>query len=154
MLGFRKIAFSKEDIINFFNGILNFLFKYDKGFIEYVYDADIVVGGVIIIYQGKSARYFKSASDPERRDIPVMHLGLFDAIKFCKTEGFSTFDLWGYNHFVDDKEQIFYINKFKKGFSRNFTFYPKRMHFELRPFKYKIFLCLKFIKKVIYDFRM
>lgn len=45
----------------------------------------------------------------------------------------TTFDLWGYNHFVDENDQIFHINKFKRWFSGTYLFYPKTMHFHLRP---------------------
>ncbi|MEO9146702.1 MAG: GNAT family N-acetyltransferase [Ginsengibacter sp.] len=149
MMEFRKLPYDKEHIIHSFNRVNDFINKNDKGFIEYIFDGDTLVGGVIIIYQGNSARYLKGATDPERKDIPILHLGLFEAMKFCKATGKSTFDLWGYNHLADEKDQTFYINRFKKGFSGNFNFYPKRMNFILNPVYYKVFKFLKYGKHKI-----
>jgi lipid II:glycine glycyltransferase (peptidoglycan interpeptide bridge formation enzyme) len=149
MLESRKLPIDKKKIVLLFSNTFNFIEKYNQGFIEYIFDGDILVGGLIIIFQGTSARYFKGVSDPERRDMPIMHVGIFEAIKYCKMNGYLTFDLWGYNHFVDERDQVFYINRFKKGFSGNFTFYPKRMNFELRPGLYNIYIIFKFIKTSI-----
>jgi hypothetical protein len=149
MLEFRNLPYNKQAVIYEFNNIFDIMSKYNKGFIGYIYEKEILVGTLIIIFQGNSARYIKSASDPERRDLEITYMGLNEAIKYCKENGFQSLDLWGYNHFVDEKDQVFYINKFKKGFTDIFTFFPKRMHFELKPFVYKVFLILKFIKNGI-----
>lgn len=150
----RRLSFKNSEVVHLFESTSDLIVKYDKGFIEYIFDGDILVGGLIIVFQGTSARYFKGTSDPERREIPVMHLGLFEAMKYCKAKGFLTFDLWGYNHFVDENDQVFFINRFKKGFSDNYTFYPKRMHFELKTVRYKLYLFLRSCKKMLNDFRL
>jgi lipid II:glycine glycyltransferase (peptidoglycan interpeptide bridge formation enzyme) len=152
MCEYRKLAYRKHDLILFFTNIIAIISKYEKGFIEYIFDKDNLVGAFIVVYQGNSARYFKSAIDPERRDISIMHFGLFEAMKYCKEQGYLKFDLWGYNHFVDEKDQLYRVNLFKKGFAGDFTFFPKRMNFEFKPFSYKIFLFLKFIKDGIFNF--
>ena len=153
MLSFRKLSKNGDNSTNLFNKINSFINENNKGFIEYIFDGDTLVGGVIIIYQGNSARYYKGATDPERRDIPILHFGLFEAMKFFKANGFLNFDLWGYNHLADEKDQIFYINRFKKGFSGNFTFYPKRMNFTLSPVNYAAFTFLKYCKNKMKELR-
>lgn len=153
MMEFRKLPYNKENIIHLFNSINGFIYENNKGFIGYIFDGHNLVGGTVILYQGNSARYYKGTSDPERRDIPILHFGLFEAMKFCKINGCVTFDLWGYNHFVDEKDQIFFINKFKKGFSGDFTFFPKRMNFVLNPIFYSIFVSLKTSKNKIMNLK-
>ena len=153
MMEVRKLDFNKADTLHLFDSINDFIYENNNGFIEYILEGDSLVGGVIIIFQGRSVRYFKGAGDPERRDIPILHFGLFEAMKFCKQKGFISFDLWGYNHFVDEKDQIFYINRFKKGFSKDFIFFPKRMHFILKPLVFKIYTLLKNCKKAIVKFK-
>ncbi len=146
MMSFRKLPFDKKSIPHLFESINDFIYTNNKGFIEYIFEESTLVAGLIIIYQGKSARYYKGAADPERRDIPALHYGLFEAMKHCKASGFTNLDLWGYNHFVDETDQLFNINKFKKGFSGEFTFFPKRMNFILKPRNFLLYKFLKFCK--------
>lgn len=142
----RKMDYDKKSLINEISNISDFINKTDKGFFEFILDNDVIVGALIIIFQGNSARYLKSASDPVRKDISIMHIGLFEAMKYCKAKGCLTFDLWGYNHFVNSNDQLFKVNTFKKGFGGNFTFFPKRMNFELKPTWFKIYNLLKHFK--------
>jgi lipid II:glycine glycyltransferase (peptidoglycan interpeptide bridge formation enzyme) len=149
MMTVRKLAFDKKNIIHLFTSINDLIYESNKGFVGYIFEENTLVGGVIIIYQGSSARYYKGAGNPERRDIPILHYGLFEAMKYCKANGYTSLDLWGYNHFVDETDQLFYINKFKKGFGGEFTFFPKRMNFILKPNYFILYNFLKSCKKVI-----
>lgn len=142
----RNLAFEKKHLSELFNNINNFINENNKGFIAYIFTGNTLVGGLIILYQGNSARYYKGASDPERRDVPVLHFGLFEAMKICKENGCSSLDLWGYNHFADKSDQLFYINRFKKGFGGDFTFFPKRMNFILKPTGFWAYKSLKYFK--------
>lgn len=108
-----------------------------------------VLGGIVIVFQQKIARYFKGAADPAVRHLPILHLAIWEAIMKCRDEGFESFDLWGYNHFVDENDQVFFINRFKKGFGGAFIFYPKKMYFFFKPAQYKIFNAAKRIYKKI-----
>ena len=46
-----------------------------------------------------------------------------EAIKLAKTTGCLYFDFGGYNHYVTEKDQIFYINRFKKDNSFRWFFF-------------------------------
>lgn len=112
--------------------IHKFLTTEEKGYILGVFDVqNALVGGVILVFQGDTVRYFKGASDPDRREMSLLHVALFEAIKSAKESGFKRFDLWGYNFFVTEEDQVFHINRFKKGFSKDYMFYPRLMHIEL-----------------------
>jgi lipid II:glycine glycyltransferase (peptidoglycan interpeptide bridge formation enzyme) len=149
MLEFRKISFSRSEIIKSYTEIFRFINNNNQGFFVSIFDKDILVGEFMVVFQGNVARYFKSASNPERRDLSILHLGLFEAMKYSKELGYLAFDLWGYNHLIDEGNQINNINNFKKGFTNNFTFFPKQMNFELRPVIFKVFSLLRFLKKSI-----
>ena len=125
----RKLPYDKKSITNLFNGINSFIHENNKGFIEYIFEGENLVGGLIIIYQGNSARYYKGATDPERRDISILHLGLYEAMKYSKANGCTMFDLWGYNHFADENDQVYFINQFKNGFSERFYLFSKKNEF-------------------------
>lgn len=98
-----------------------------------------VIGGAIFTHQGISVRYLLSAADPGRKDIPVTHLILLRAIERSREAGFQYFDFWGYNHFADPDDQIFMVNRFKKGFGGYFTFFMKRLNISLIPGGYILY---------------
>jgi peptidoglycan pentaglycine glycine transferase (the first glycine) len=98
----------------------------------------VVAGGIAIVHQHETARYFKGAADPSKRQMPILHLAIREAIVKSKRNGFRLFDMWGYNHFVDEKDQVFFINRFKKGFGGEFIFYPKKMYFIFSPLRFRI----------------
>jgi hypothetical protein len=130
----------------FLNKIKNILEKTSSGkFILVVSDEQKIIGGIAVIYQGKTVRYFKGAADPGVRSLPVLHLAIWEGIKRAALQGFEQFDLWGYNHYAKEPDQIFFINRFKKGFGGSFIFYPKKMYFILKPLQYKIYLGVQHI---------
>jgi len=98
-----------------------------------------IIGGAILVYQGISVRYLISASDPDRRDLPMTHLIIYTALERAKSEGFKYFDFWGYNHFAEKDEQAFNINHFKKGFGGYYTFFAKKMNISLIPFGFDLY---------------
>jgi len=124
----------------FLNKIKNILEKTSSGkFILVVSAEQKIIGGVALVYQGKTVRYFKGASDPAVRSLPVLHLAIWEGIKHASLQGFEQFDLWGYNHYAKEPDQLFFINRFKKGFGGSFIFYPKKMYFMMKPLQYKIY---------------
>jgi hypothetical protein len=137
---------SKENIYE----IYNYLIKNKRGQILIGKDKNnVVLGGEILFYQGISVRCWKGVSDPERRDIPTSHLLLYEAIKKSKNEKFKYFDFGGYNHFVDEKNHVFYINHFKKCFGGYFTFFAKKMNINLIPYGYNIYRFLNLFKETL-----
>jgi hypothetical protein len=146
-----------DDTRSLFKNMHRFLTEQRLGFLLGVYDnAGVIAGGIIVIYQGDTARYYKGASDPDRRELSVLHLAIFEALKISAEAGRKVFDLWGYNHMVGEEDQVFFINRFKKGFSDNFLFYPKVMHISLKRNGHRLYKKLlknrdrlKFLKKFL-----
>jgi lipid II:glycine glycyltransferase (peptidoglycan interpeptide bridge formation enzyme) len=113
-------------------GICDYLILNQKGQILVAKDnSDVILGGAIFAYQGISVRYLLGASDPDRRDLPVLHPVIYKAIEMAKNNNFKYFDFWGYNHFADEGDQANYINHFKKGFGGYYTFFAKKMNINL-----------------------
>lgn len=131
----RGLTIDGASTRDLFDKIFNFLSKENLGLLLGVFDnMGNMIGGLIVVFQGQTVRYYKGASDPERRDISVLHLAIYEAIQISKKLEYKYFDLWGYNHLVNDTSQIYFINKFKKGFSDDYLFYPKMLHLSLKPF--------------------
>lgn len=129
--------------------IFSYLINKKKGKFLVVKDKDgIMVGGIVLIFQGNTVRMFKGASDPERREIPINHLLVYEIIKIAKDAGFKYLDLWGYNHFVCKSDQVYHINKFKFEFGGYYTFFAKKMNIQLIPYGYYIFKSLMSLKKI------
>lgn len=129
--------------------ILNYIEINNNGQLLVAKDIDdTILGGAILVNQGISVRYLIGASDPKRRDKPIMHNLLYEAIKRAKNNNFKYFDFWGYDHFAEKNNQMFYINQFKKGFNGYFTFFAKKMNINLIPFGAIIFRFLMTIRKV------
>ena len=135
---------------NTVNDIFNYLKSNNKGQIMIIKDKEgIMLGGIIIIYQGISVRLYKGASDPDRRDLPISHLLISEIVQRTKKDNFKYLDLWGYNHFVDKEHQVYSINKFKKGFGGYCTFFAKKMNINLIPYGYYIYWTLYSLKKLL-----
>lgn len=115
--------------------------------------SNMVIGGSIFAYQGISVRYLLSASDPDRRDLPVTHLIICHALEMAKASNFRYFDFWGYNHFADKNDQISKVNSFKKGFGGYFTFFAKKMNINLIHGGYNIYRLFKVMKRVSGKFK-
>ncbi len=107
-----------------------------------------VIGGSVFVYQGISVRYLLSASDPDKRDLPMTHLVLYRAIEAAREAGFRYFDFWGYNHFAKKDDQIYKVNSFKKGFGGYYTFFAKKMNINLIPGGYNIYRLFVVMKKL------
>ena len=131
--------------------IYNFLEKNNKGnFLLIKDESGAVLGGAIMVFQGLSVRYLKGASDPDRKNIPLLHSLLYNAILMAKNKNFKYFDFWGYNHFVDESDQLYNINYFKKGFGGYYTFFAKKMNIELVLYGFLIFKMILLLKKLAY----
>jgi len=130
--------------------IHKYLINNNKGQVLIAKDRDgIIIAGDMLLYQGNSVRMYRGAMDPDRRDLPVSHLSTFEAIIRAKNDHFKYLDLWGYNHFANENDQAFYINRFKKGFGGDYTFFAKKMNINLVPKGYTIYRSLIFIKNIL-----
>jgi len=95
--------------------------------------------------------YKYGASDPDYRKLPILHLCIYEAIKIGLEKGITLLDLGGYNHFINKKDQIYSINFFKKSFNGTYSFYPKKIHIKLNPYKYYLIKILKPIYKKLFN---
>ena len=134
--------------------ICDYLITNKKGQILIAKDNNnVILGGGIFAYQGISVRYLLGASDPERRDLPVLHPVIYQAIEMAKNNNFKFFDFWGYNHFATESDQANHINHFKKGFGGYYTFFPKKMNINLVTNGFTIYRFSMLVKKLIAKMR-
>ncbi len=103
------------------------------GFFYGVFENETMIGGMIMLKQGDYGFYHHSASDPEHRKIPIQHLGVVSVLDELRQRNIRYFDFGGYNHMVDENDQVYNINRFKDGFTRDYVYYPKLIYFEFVP---------------------
>jgi lipid II:glycine glycyltransferase (peptidoglycan interpeptide bridge formation enzyme) len=135
-------------------GIFDYLITNRKGLILVAKDnSDTILGGAIFAYQGISVRYLLGASDPERRDLPVLHPVLYKAIEMTGHSKFKYFDFWGFNHFAVESDQAIHINHFKRGFGGYYTFFAKKMNISLIPKGFAVYRSFIVIRELIAKFK-
>lgn len=140
----RGLQINNDQFINHLEKVRNEYILKGKGKVLIAKTSDgSLIGGIILLFQNNTVRFYKGASDPDFRSLPILHLALWEGIRQSKALGFNVFDFWGYNHFVNEDEQIFFINRFKKGFGGNYIFYPKKIYIIYNPLKSKLYRFLK-----------
>ena len=78
--------------------------------------ANDLIGGMMLVKQGDSLFYQLGATDPEFRNLPILHLCFHEAILYAKEHNFLFFDFGGYDTDAKENDQTNNINLFKKQF--------------------------------------
>jgi hypothetical protein len=108
-----------------------------------------LLGGIILPFQGNTLVYKFGASEPELRNIPILHIAFVEAIRIAKEKGIRFLDFGGYMPNAKNPDQVFFINYFKKGFSGTLLPYPDTMIFTLNLFKSKGLKIIKYLYQLI-----
>lgn len=153
MFSRRGIKLSVEQSIKSFASIFEWLKTEDLGFFMGVFEKENMIGGILILFRGDRAEYYRGFTLPDERKIPIGHLSFYEAMKLIKEAKISYFDFGGYNILVSEDDQVYQINKFKKGFHGEYFFYPPILYFDLKPFGTIISRGLKKIKRGILKLR-
>lgn len=147
----RNILPSSSDTKKMFLKLFVLLKQNQLGSFWGIFYENLLLGGVIVGYHGKTAFYHFGASDKLSNNFPVMHMLFYEVMLWLKRNNFSQFDLGGYDIINKDK-QLANINRFKDGFGGEIIHYPQPINIILIKSKYFIVIKLKpllryFIKK-------
>lgn len=138
----RGLSISETSTQTGFMGLLDFFNRTGMGYFMAVNTVDgHTIGGICVLYQGESAFYYKGYASPDHRQLPVSHLAFEHAILKAKNDGFKYFDFGGYAPGIPTCDQLYSINKFKKGFNGEMISHPRTMICYTRPgvsFLYKM----------------
>lgn len=140
----RHIRKTFNKTTDVFNNIYNFFTQNKNGyFIGVFLKAEAkLIGGIILIKQGNTLLYQYGATNFAYRHLPILHKAIFEGIKIGQQTNCTYIDLGGYNYLVTSDDQIFNINKFKKGFGGVGVFYPAQMTFRLNKIVLYIYTIL------------
>lgn len=120
----RKLVKSFKNTHEVFSKIWNFFNLHQNGDFWGVYLNQQLIGGLILIKQKETIFYQYGASDNNYKKIPILHMAFDHVIEYYKNENFQYFDLGGFPLNVEETDQIYAINRFKKGFGGEIINYP------------------------------
>lgn len=130
----RGLPVSAELTRQSFQNICAFYKTHDTGiFLAVRSEADGLIGGLSISYQGNAAFYNKGYSHPDHRSLPINHLAFYEAIKMAKERGLKFFDFGGYGLNLKEDDQVHAINRFKDGFGGTLMVYPQTLTIYTTP---------------------
>ncbi|PWT73114.1 MAG: hypothetical protein C5B59_14340 [Bacteroidetes bacterium] len=155
MLDRRTLSSSLERCKRKMSSIYDWLQKEKKGFFLGLFENEKMLGGLLVLFRGEMAECYCGFSLRDDRKLRINHVTVYEAMKLVKQLGIPYFDLGGYFILVDEDDQVYHINQFKKGFHGEYFFYPPIMYFDLKPFGTSIIRFLKYAKgKITYRKRI
>lgn len=94
----------------------------------------------IIIYRfGKSAYYLYGMSREQQRETMPNYLLQWEAIRWAKTSGCSTYDFWGAPHEIETVDSMYGVYRFKLGFGAQLVRTPGAWDYPLKPGVYRLY---------------
>ncbi len=134
MTGARRIILYTEQYLE---EVFDFITAADMGYFLAAYNSDDrMVGGLVLIKDGKKLHYLIAATDPEFRKLPLSHLTIFEAIKLAKQVGCDYFDFGSHSFYANENDQLFKVNNFKLEFGGKLVFHPRCFHLVTNRFTY------------------
>ena len=98
-----------------------------------------IVSGVFLFRLGPTAWYFYGASsDSHRRDMPA-YLLQWEAMRWAKAQGCTTYDWWGAPDELGEEDRMWGVYRFKQGFGGQFRRWIGAWDFTPRPRLYRTY---------------
>jgi hypothetical protein len=132
MSDFRGIDFNRSEL----EKTICFTKDFNCGYLLGCFSEDqVLLGGILVVIQGKLAEYFIAATDPSYKSLPLSHLTMLKAIEYSKQIGCEVFDLGGIVLNAEESDQVYNITNFKKLFSSNYKIYTNPIEFRFSFWK-------------------
>ncbi|MBI5669962.1 MAG: peptidoglycan bridge formation glycyltransferase FemA/FemB family protein [Chloroflexi bacterium] len=81
------------------------------------------IAHVILFHFGRKCWYFYGASANEERERMPNYLLQWEAMRWAKAQGYTTYDLWGAPDMFDESDSMWGVYEFKRGFRGTVTRY-------------------------------
>ncbi len=75
-----------------------------------------VIAHVVLYHFGRKCWYFYGASSNEARDTMPNYALQWEAMRWAKAQGYSTYDMWGAPDVFDESDSLWGVYEFKRGF--------------------------------------
>ncbi len=97
------------------------------------------VAGLFLLRFGPTAWYFYGASSERQREFMPNHLLQWEAMRWAKAQGCTTYDWWGAPDRLDEADPMWGVYRFKEGFGGRFTPWIGAWDFAPRPLLYRAY---------------
>jgi hypothetical protein len=125
------------------------IFNLKLGTFAGVYKSNELIGGVLFVSEGSSLLYKFGASNIKYNNIPILHLAIFEMIKFSIDQGYKYVDLGGVDPAARQGSYTFGINTFKKGFGGEEVICAPSFSVKLNRIKYYFVNITLFVGKLL-----
>jgi lipid II:glycine glycyltransferase (peptidoglycan interpeptide bridge formation enzyme) len=130
-----------------FTHLFNCFQTYKNGLFLGIYNPHKeLIGGICVSIQSNTMTYYKGYAHPKFRQLPISHIGIFEAIRQAQQLGKTCFDFGGYAIEPHIDKQLAAINFFKKGFGGSIVTFPPTRIYYLRAFAQIGFKALRTFK--------
>ncbi len=99
----------------------------------------IPVSAVIIVTYGKLALYMYGASTEQERQRMPNHLLQWEAIRWAKANGCTTYDFWGAPDEFEESDRMWGVWRFKSGFEPVVRRHIGAWDYPVRPIMYRLY---------------
>ena len=100
------------------------------------------VAALILFHFGSTAWYFYGMSRAAHRDRMPTHLLQWEAMRWAKRHGMTTYDFWGAPDRADPKDPMFGVYRFKAGFGASFVQTLGAWDYPVRGAAYRVYAVL------------
>jgi peptidoglycan pentaglycine glycine transferase (the first glycine) len=76
--------------------------------------------------------------EAHREKMPT-YLLQWEAMRWAKAKGCTTYDLWGAPHDIEERDSMFGVYRFKLGFSADLLCTPGAWDYPIKPFAYRLY---------------
>lgn len=125
------------------------IFKSGLGVFAGVYKGADLLGGTVFVSEGNQFLYKFGATDVKYFDVSVLHLAIYEMIKYALETKHDVVDLCGYTPDTKEGSYAFGINRFKKGFGGEVVEYTPLVSVKLNNLRYYFIRCLIVISGIM-----
>jgi len=75
-----------------------------------------LLAGVIVFCFGQVAQYMYGASSNSKRNLMAPYLAQWEGMRWAKSRGVSTYDLWGIPDHLEENEELWGVYRHKRGY--------------------------------------
>lgn len=115
---------------------------------------DILLAGIYVTLVGREGIYLYGASGNEGRNLMPNHLLQWEAMKWCKAQGATLYDLWGVADSANPNDPMAGVSRFKRGWGGQSVRYIGSFDYVYSPLGYRAMTAGMSLRKKLDEVRM
>lgn len=113
-----------------------------------------LLAGIYVTLVGQEGIYLYGASGNEGRNLMPNHLLQWEAMKWCKAQGATLYDLWGIADSTDPNDPMAGVSRFKRGWGGQIVRYVGSFDYVYSPLSYRVMTAGMSLRKTLDEIRM